>query len=814
MHAILCISFGLAAATDGGALDTVVGFEALSLIQVETRSARAVVADAGQLATSAFHNVTESHKMHLQGPANESDDDLVSRIIPAKILKGAHSGNEVVQAELGINFDSQVDVLTLVSSFSINAVLSLVFFLLFLLLQRWQERVYWGNVLDEKAPDPRDSWFGLWLKLEEVEKYAGLDAAMFVEFCNLGMLVSAAFGIPLCLGLCPVYYLVEKQLANEAIELAHAEHRNITAPSEFSISMPAIPASMPWLRWALAAVVWVVVIGLQYMLSSAQRRFVKRRVNWLSERPKPESTTLMVSQIPRRFCTDDQLREYFNKLFPDGAIEDVYVVKELGHLAALIEQFSALEDKLRQAQFKWKRMGSDSENRPTLTLANGEMTADEIDHFSNEANAVLGRIRAERNAINNADNATQLAICGSVAFVTFKQMRDAEMALQLRLESRGDIFVMEYPPSPGDVRYRDLLRGPRQRMAMHILGYFCIFLVFVLFFPVVGALSSVLNLESLKSIKLVDNILTSHPLAHSLLEGIFATLVLSIIMGFLPSILNFTILNTFTLKADALSQYYLQQWYFWFQVVFVLLVTAVGSSLWDRAKEIVASPKSVLFILAASLPRTSGFYMNYVVLQWSVTVLQMSRYVNLLKFLGWKAVIDEKRAKENSEPEDGDYYGIGSRSARQTLILVTGLVFCVLLPVILIAVFLFFFVSRLVFSYLLVYAETHKIDMGGYYWQLQLRHVQLCIPIFVITMSGVLWVSSDEFIGPGTVALLSLTYWLYEYSAWMDTLWETLPFRAVAEASAKEKTVTPEVYRQKELALDLDRMLSDDEKQI
>ena len=34
------------------------------------------------------------------------------------------------------------------------------------------------------------------------------------------------------------------------------------------------------------------------------------------------------------------------------------------------------------------------------------------------------------------------------------------------------------------------------------------------------------------------------------------------------------------------------------------------------------------------------------------------RYQNLLKFLAWAAVSEDARAKELSEPEDPDYYGL------------------------------------------------------------------------------------------------------------------------------------------------------------
>jgi len=231
-------------------------------------------------------------------------------------------------------------------------------------------------------------------------------------------------------------------------------------------------------------------------------------------------------------------------------------------------------------------------------------------------------------------------------------------------------------------------------------------------------------------------------------------------------------------------------------VVFVLLVTALGTSIWTFIGDILESPTSVLFILAASLPNTSFFYMNYVILQWATSILNMLRYINLLKFLAWKAVVQEDRAKMKSEPEDGDYYGIGSRSARLTLILVIGMVFSIISPLILVFVFVFFFINRLVYGYLMVFAETRKPDLGGTFWMMQLKHVNLSIPIFVVTMSGCLWSSGAAVVGPGLFSLASLGLWLYEYSRFVDVIWETLCFRAVVEASERGTATTDEVYAQ------------------
>ena len=51
-------------------------------------------------------------------------------------------------------------------------------------------------------------------------------------------------------------------------------------------------------------------------------------------------------------------------------------------------------------------------------------------------------------------------------------------------------------------------------------------------------------------------------------------------------------------------------------MVFVLLVTCLGSSLLGTARELLHDPTSVFALLADSLPMASHFYLDYIVYQW------------------------------------------------------------------------------------------------------------------------------------------------------------------------------------------------------
>merc|ERR1719277_2785132 len=118
--------------------------------------------------------------------------------------------------------------------------------------------------------------------------------------------------------------------------------------------------------------------------------------------------------------------------------------------------------------------------------------------------------------------------------------------------------------------------------------------------------------------------------------------------------------------------------------------------------------------------------------------MNMLRYVNLTKFRVAEALYSQADAKLLAEPEDQDYYGIGSRSARWTINMSIGIVFGTLSPPIFMLTLINFAFSRVIYGYLISYAETKKPDLGGIFYVTKLRGLFIGSIIYTILMTGVL----------------------------------------------------------------------------
>jgi len=134
---------------------------------------------------------------------------------------------------------------------------------------------------------------------------------------------------------------------------------------------------------------------------------------------------------------------------------------------------------------------------------------------------------------------------------------------------------------------------------------------------------------------------------------------------------------------------------------------------------------------------------------------------------------------ELAEPEDQDYYGIGSRMARWSATVLIGIIFSTLSPAITGLTFINFLLCRICYGYLLVFAENRKPDSGGLFFVNGLRHVQYGVMIYVILLIGVMarHAKSNGPIFMTVPAALYLIYCCYRFR--VGFTFEMLPFQDV-----------------------------------
>lgn len=623
--------------------------------------------------------------------------------------------------------------------------------------------IYANNVKEGLAPRVSiDGTLG-WLRAswattnEQVEDCAGLDQAMLLQFANLCMRIMLQVGFPLLFICGPLNYMFGGK-----VPVSHL--------SDFS--MGHVVNHHPWLYWVHSLFVWYVVVTVTQNLHDAQRAFLPRRFRWLRSMPEPRSTTVLVEGIPADHRSDKELNKFFVEMFSEDKVKSVYIAKDTSTLLTLLAQREYLGNTLKETEHEWEKVGKDEASRPKMLTYTG-FRVDSIEYYTSQVQGIEKRIHEERQRIlTEADFVG--GVNGSSGFVTFASRSDAEVAQSLNYTPDDDEWMVSTPPGPESLRWPDLATTQEKGKVQHAIGYGLVAGLYVAYLPLVIGIAVIAAKVKMGPLQPVW-------------EGLVPSLGLSIMVAYLPTFLILIFKTFFVLKDEAWAQHKLHNYYFWFNLTFVILVTAVGGSVVSFVRTLMTNPMGVFVLLGATMPGTTHFYMNFVVLQWIANSLNMLRYVPLAKFLAFRKIYGDDVAKQMAEPEDQDYYGIGSRSAQWTTHLLIGIIFGTLCPPMNVLVFVNFLICRLEYGYLIPFAETRKADLGGAFFVQKLHHVFVGLIIYCIMMVGVLSGRAPTQ-GPGAIAAASLVWVFLSWRRFRHGFeWEKLPFSELV----REELVAP-----------------------
>lgn len=668
----------------------------------------------------------------------------------------------------GVKRDSSGDLHALFAGLVGNGAMIVIIFLVFtFFLIRHYPDVYQHNVLRKIAPRQLGDHFYGWLvasvcvSVDEVADSICLDGAMLIEFTHLGMKAMAIIGLPLMIIMGPVDAYFGGGAAGDDV-LSWPTMQNIVRGSS--------------LYWLYVPIVWLVVIVVTELTFHTKVLFLKRRFKWLRDMHMPRASTIMVEGIPAEYRADAELKSYFVRMFGADKVKEAFVVKRLPELESAVSMKVAAERGLASSSFILSRATMQE------TLGALQKNVNDYERDLHEANNAIEKARVEANELAAKPGGVNTAI----GFVTFTDRNIREIAAAVHYSENAREWRVRQPPAPTSVRWSDLKANPHFSVGWVIVGYVVLLLLYLAYLPCILYISIMCERINMGEF-------------GPFWKAFAPTAGLTLMVCFLPSLLSGIAHRFFALKDECLSQHKVQVWDFWFQVTYVLLVTAIGTSVEAFVENLATDPLDIFYILAVTLPWSTHFYINYLILQMTFQVLCLWRYMNLFKYLMYSTLFPSNEAKELSEPEDQDYYGIGARSTSLVLYFNIGLVFGTLCPLVALVAFVLFASARLTFGYLIPFAETKKSDQGGYFWETQLQHIFVGLIIYCILMVGVLLQNAATSL-QGAICLPTIVYvgWsLYCFRSdfnWVTVPWEELVKHAEdGELNDHQRYVQPEI---------------------
>ncbi|SCU78587.1 LAMI_0A05138g1_1 [Lachancea mirantina] len=683
------------------------------------------------------------------------------------------------------------------TAFVTNSIFFSAFILVFILLRMKLKRVYepkssFDLINDEKKPEPlpRGPWQWLLPLLKKSDNFiiqqAGIDGYFFLRFLliiSMYCFVSLVYVLPILL---PV---------NAANGVKHSGFDMLAYTNV--IKKPRY--------YAHVFVGWVFYWGFLFVIYRELVYYTSVRQAVLSSpryARKLSSRTVMFQSVPEKYLLESE----FPKLFV--GVKNVWIARGAGQLEKKVSERDAMAMQLEAAMTKYlktavkkiaklKKKNPDyvpstdiaqyvpQNKRPThrLKFLIGKKV-DTIDFLKEE----LPKLNAD--IIELQSNHDEAKPFNSV-FVEFESQYHAQIAVQSTIHHEP----LKMTPAYAGIRPQDIVWfNTRMHWLERTIRKFgavaaIIALIILWAFPVafVGLISNINYLtDKLPWLRFIYHLPER---LMGLLTAMAPTIALAVLMMLLP-----IIIRKMALVAGAPSvqhiEYFTQQAFFGFQFVQVFLVTTIASSATSVVTQIVKDPTSSMSLLATNLPKSSNFYVAYIMLQGlTVSSGALLQIVSLILFYVLGYLLDGTARKKWSR-----FTGLGSMQWGTTFPVYTNLAvivfsYAIIAPIILLFAAVAFLLLYVAYLYNLTYVFQESAPMRGICYPRALFQTFVGLYVGQICLLGLFAVGK----GWGPIVLqvvcIAVTVFIHlNFNIAFDNLMQVVPMDTMKPLDGKSNT--------------------------
>nr|CAG8501197.1 8973_t:CDS:2 [Entrophospora candida] len=565
-----------------------------------------------------------------------------------------------------------------------NGALTIGMFIAFELVRKRNKKIYEPRTYllpESKRTPAASSGFLRWmvstnsLTDDQIIRRIGLDSYMFIRFQRLFMIVFAIFSVLGIAVILPInYFNYHEQGSPDVLE-------------KFTIGNIGNENSNK--LWAHALMSYVFTGIVVYMSHRELNHYIRLRHEFLSSpghRTSPKATTILVTGIPNELNNQESLRSLFG-IFP-GGVKNIWINRDPGKLVKKTNERKKLVTKYERAatqliinHSKQHEKKTDNTNDDSINddNTNGDNTNDDntekirpvhrkipivgkkVDSLTTYHTKLLDLNKSINDLQKNPVAFKKL----NSAFIQFNNYIGAQLAAtSIWPKNLNDIAAK-------DVIWDNLNYTKNQLMIKKIVSLLAASALALLWFLPVTFLALISKYENLTKIL---PFLKSGVLPESitgLIQGIIPPVGLAILMTILPVILR--ILSKFEgIVTHSRVEISVQQKYFFFLVVNVLLVTALANGVLS-ALPLILNVGDTVNVLAAKLPAVSTFFLTYVFLSLSGSAMELLQIVPLIVYLISKRFLAKTPRNIYYLEKDMKYVEWGTRFPTHVLMAAIGL---------------------------------------------------------------------------------------------------------------------------------------------
>ncbi|KAL6059723.1 phosphate metabolism protein 7 [Balamuthia mandrillaris] len=364
------------------------------------------------------------------------------------------------------------------------------------------------------------------------------------------------------------------------------------------LSMSNVASESSWLvahvvvTWLNSFVVYGMITWFFFWFLRPRRRYLAQ--DW------PRAYTMMVKSVRKGSMeSDEALARWAARKFPDKHILAAHVVYTAPKLRNLLQE---RKDLLTQIELLHRK---DQLNKTIRPKKVGKKV-NAFEFFKENVRKVRGKI------IERQMNPAAHMKTNHYGFITF-----AEPHLIYNKTMRKSGYILKPAPEPSNVFWERLSISPISFILRSIPIYIALFLLIIFWALITVIVAGFTQLESLSELDgfgWLDFINDLPPPVNGFISGFFPTLALMILALIPWMAINLLVGVVQGHDTRSTADRHKLYWYFFFLVFNILLVYTFGTAVLDTLQEIIDDPASVPELLAASLPSTAVFFLQWLVL--------------------------------------------------------------------------------------------------------------------------------------------------------------------------------------------------------
>ncbi|CAK7199734.1 phosphate metabolism protein 7 [Sporothrix eucalyptigena] len=522
------------------------------------------------------------------------------------------------------------------------ALVSGIYFLIFLILRRSQRRwyaprTYLGSVkADQRSPQLPGgflNWFKSFFQLPDLYalQHQSLDAYLFLRFLRMTVIITFVG----CVITWPILFPVNATGGGGQTQLDILSYANVDS-STFK---------KRYRYFAHLFVSWVFYIFVLYLIFRELVFYINLRQAFLLSpfySQRLSSRTVLFTCVPEALRDERRVRKVFGP-----SVRNVWINRETKELDEHVKDRDKAAFRLEKAEVKLIKKANKERQKALKSGAtpdvkenaapagegeSGSIAArwlprkkrpthrtgllgligkkvDSIDYCRSEIERLSPLILREQQEYNaGAPKA------GAAIFVEFNTQAEAENAYQSLAHHEGLHMARFIGITPSDVVWSSL-NIPWWQLVVRRYAVIAFIAALIIFWAipvaVVGVISNVNYLETISFLTWLKKV---PQIIMGFITGLLPSVALSILMSLVPVVMRLCA-RLAGEPSHSRVELFTQNAYFCFQVVQVFLVTTLASSASAVAKQIVDDPSSATSLLATNLPKASNFYMSYFIVQ-------------------------------------------------------------------------------------------------------------------------------------------------------------------------------------------------------